>query len=96
MKKNEGFIQLIIILALVVIILSLLGVSLSALFQNKVLKENFSFIGDILGSVWKSWFGKIVQTVWDFSYRFFVDFIWSAFIDAMNAIKAGKNPILEQ
>ncbi|MBI2507081.1 MAG: hypothetical protein HYW09_00515 [Candidatus Niyogibacteria bacterium] len=93
MPANRGFIQLIVILALIVIILSLLGVSLSALFQNKVLRENFSFIGNIFDAIWNSWLGRIVNVVWDFSYKFFTDFIWSAFIDAMNAIKAGKNPI---
>lgn len=96
MAKNEGFIQLIIILVLVVVILSLLGVSLSALFQNRVLKDNFSFIGDILGTIWQSWAGKLAKTVWDFSYKFFIDFVWSAFTDAMEAIKSGRNPILEQ
>ena len=96
MKGNEGFIQLIVILLLVVIILSLLGVSLSALFQNKTLRENFSFISDIFKSLWDSWVGKTAKLAWDFAYKFFIDFIWSAFIDAMNAIKGGRNPILEQ
>lgn len=84
---------MLVILALVVIILSLLGVSLSALFQNKVLRENFSFIGNIFDAIWNSWLGRIVNVVWNFAYNFFTDFIWGAFIDAMNAIKAGKNPI---
>ncbi len=96
MKKNGGFIQLIVIFLLLVVILSLLGVSLSSLFQNKTLQENFSFIGTALKTVLNSWVGKTIGVVWDFASTFFKDFIWDAFIDAMNAIKAGKNPILEQ
>ena len=96
MANNRGFIQLIVILALVVVILSLLGVSLSNLFQNPTLKDNFSFIGNALNNLWSSWFGQTVGVVWNFVWGFFRDFIWSAFIDAMNAIKAGKNPILNQ
>ena len=94
--KNRGFIQLIVIFLLLVVILSLLGVSLSALFQNKTLQENFSFIGNAIKAVLNSWAGKTVGVMWDFVANFFRDFIWSAFIDAMNAIKAGKNPILNQ
>ncbi|OGZ30071.1 MAG: hypothetical protein A2931_03775 [Candidatus Niyogibacteria bacterium RIFCSPLOWO2_01_FULL_45_48] len=96
MDKNRGFIQLIVIFLLLVVILSLLGVSLSALFQNKTLQENFSFIGKALKAVLDSWVGKTIGVVWEFAKSFFVDFIWSAFIDAMNAIKAGQNPILKQ
>lgn len=42
--KNGGFIQLIIIIVLSVIILSLLGVSISSLINNKTLRENFSLL----------------------------------------------------
>ena len=43
--NQKGFLQLIVILVLLVVILSLLGVSLSTLFENKTLQENFSFVG---------------------------------------------------
>ena len=59
------------------------------------LSRNFSFIGDVFQAIWASWVGWAAKIAWDFVYNFFMDFIWSAFIDAMNAIKAGKNPILK-
>ena len=93
MNNKSGFIQLIVILALVVIILSLLGVSLSALFQNPVLKENFSFIGDALGAIWSSWLGRTAFAAWDFAWNFFTDLVWQPFLNAMNAIKSGRDPI---
>ena len=96
MANNRGFIQLIVILVLVVMILSLLGVSLSVLFQNPTLKENFSFIGDALSALWSSWFGRTAGVVWDFAWNFFTDLIWQPFLNAIDAIKRGDNPILNQ
>ncbi|TSC73393.1 MAG: hypothetical protein G01um101470_119, partial [Parcubacteria group bacterium Gr01-1014_70] len=42
--NNTGIIQLLIIIILSVVILSLLGVSLRALFTDQTLKENFVFL----------------------------------------------------
>jgi hypothetical protein len=49
-QRQKGFIQLIIIIIMAVIILSLLGISISSLINNKTLKENFGFL--IKGVVW--------------------------------------------
>ena len=49
-NASQGFVQLIIIIIMAVIILSLLGVSISSLINNKTLKENFGLL--IKGAVW--------------------------------------------
>ncbi len=56
MKKfhdQRGIIQLVIIIVLSVIILSLLGVSITSLLNNKTLRENF-------GTLWNG-----IQWLWD-------------------------------
>lgn len=96
MPKKSGFIQLILILILFIVILSLLGISISSVFENKLVRDNFSFVWDWLDFIWQRWLAGPFWTVWDFGWNFLNDFIWSAFIKAMDAIKAGRNPILNQ
>lgn len=92
MNRNEGFIQLIIILVLFVVILSLLGVSLSALFQDKTLKENFSFVWNAVNFAWQNWLMGPVGAMWDFIGGFIVDFIWKPVLEILQALKRGENP----
>ncbi|MBI2023326.1 hypothetical protein HYT01_02055 [Candidatus Giovannonibacteria bacterium] len=58
---KQGFIQILIIIALLVIILSLLGVSLKSLFTDTLLKDNFKYLG--------GWMLKL----WDKSYAYVKD-----------------------
>ena len=61
---NKGIIQLIIIFILSVIILSLLGVSLRALFTDQTLKENFMFVWDFVLHAWGTYVSPYLQTLW--------------------------------
>ncbi len=66
MRQNKGgFIQIIIILVLVVIILSLLGVSLRALFNNPSLQDNFSFVGNWLSALWNNYLAAPGAYLWN-------------------------------
>jgi len=56
--KNEGLIQLLIIIVLSVIILSLLGVSLASLVENQTLKGNFTFLWRALKYIWNEYLFK--------------------------------------
>lgn len=88
MEKQQGIIQLIIILVLFIVILSLLGVSLSAVFQNKTLRGNFAFVWNAIEFVWQHWLKGPAEIVWSFIAEFF----WGPFLDAMRTIKRGENP----
>jgi len=77
--QQKGFVQLIIIVALLVIILSLLGVSLRALFANELLKENFGFIGEWLRWFWNGYLGMPFRLF----YEGFVKPFWERFLDAL-------------
>jgi len=92
--KDRGFIQLIIILALLVVILSLLGVSLSALFGNPILQTNFSFIWDGLSVLWDRWLGAPAQAVWDFISDFTREFVWGPLSESLNSLRQGEVPSL--
>jgi hypothetical protein len=58
-QKNAGFIQLIIIIILSIVILSLLGVSIGSLINNKTLHENFSFLWNFLVWIWQTYAGPV-------------------------------------
>lgn len=66
MNKDKGFIQLIIIIAMAVIILSLLGVSISSLVNNKTLKENFIYLWHGIVWLWQNYLYSQVKTAWTF------------------------------
>ena len=51
----RGFIQLLIIIALLIIIMSLLGVSLGELFGNKTLQENFAYVFGGTKYLWENY-----------------------------------------
>ncbi|KKU53149.1 MAG: hypothetical protein A3F26_02400 [Candidatus Ryanbacteria bacterium RIFCSPHIGHO2_12_FULL_47_12b] len=71
-SKSSGFIQLIVIIILFVVILSLLGVSISSLINDKTLQENFLFLWS--GIVW----------FWNtYAHTFFV-FLWHTVVSNNN------------
>lgn len=86
--NNQGIIQLIIIILMFVIILSLLGVSLSTLFGNKTLKENFSFIWKWTKIVWD----KYLKAPASYGFNIFIDLVWEPFVAVMKGVKEAGPP----
>ena len=87
-KQKQGFIQMIIILALLVIILSLLGVSLNSLFSNPVLRDNFGFLGTWLANIWNNYFSAIFNYFWGLLANLF----WQPFLDTVRGFQNSINP----
>lgn len=86
-----GFIQIIIILALLVMILSLLGVSLSALFENPILRDNFGFIWDWIRWLWNNY----LNVPFWYIYEIFVELIWEPSLDTLRGIKNGDSNVTD-
>ena len=74
-----GFIQIIIILVLLVIILSLLGISLRAVFSSPTMKENFGFVGEWVSIVWNRYLAVPFRII----YQNLIKPIWLRFINAL-------------
>jgi hypothetical protein len=85
---NQGFIRFIIVLIIFIIVLSLLGVNLSSVFQNPLVRENFSFLYDAGSFIWETYLKKPATFLWDI----FITYLWSSFIDNMQRIKDGGSP----
>ncbi len=64
-RVSKGIIQLGIIIILSVVILSLLGVSLSSLINNKTLAENFIFLWEGAKWVWAHYASALFWKLWD-------------------------------
>lgn len=73
--QENGFIQLVIIFLLLIVIISLLGVSLSSLIQNETLKENFGIVGGWVEWVWNNILKGPAQALWNI----FITYILSLF-----------------
>lgn len=82
MRQKQGFVQLIIILVLIVIIMSLLGVSLRAVFSNSTLQENFGFIGQWLDWLWNNYLSRPFRSI----YETLIRPIGERFINALRNI----------
>jgi hypothetical protein len=72
MQQQGGFIQLIIIIALLLIILSLLGVSLRSVFSDSLLQDNFGVVGKWISDVWVNY----LETPATFLFDLFVEKVW--------------------
>ncbi|MCH7883142.1 hypothetical protein IIA95_01875 [Patescibacteria group bacterium] len=84
---HQGFVQFIVIFVLLLVILSLLGVSLSSLLQNKTLKENFSFVFNFLRLAWEKWLAGPVLATWDFTLRIMTEFVGEPILKVLERIK---------
>lgn len=58
-------IRLVIIFVLIIIILSLLGVSLDALINNKTLHENFTYVWRGVVWLWQNYLLGYIQVLWE-------------------------------
>ncbi|HBT81219.1 hypothetical protein A2757_01970 [Candidatus Giovannonibacteria bacterium RIFCSPHIGHO2_01_FULL_48_47] len=80
---QSGFIQILIILALLVVIISLLGVSLGELFSNKTLKDNFSYVFGGIKFVWKNYLLAPVKII----FGTFKDLLWEPLAGSLEKLK---------
>jgi hypothetical protein len=89
---QKGFIQLIVILALLVVIISLLGINLNTVANNPQLRSNFSFVYDASAWLWDNYLHDPVTI----AFQVWVDVLWKPFVSAMQKIGNGQTPALGQ
>lgn len=89
---QKGFVQLLIILALLIIVISLLGISLSDVAQNPQVKGNFSFVYSASQWLWDNYLHDPVNI----AFRVWVDVLWKPFVSAMQKVGDGQLPIIGQ
>ncbi|MBI4121677.1 MAG: hypothetical protein HY470_01830 [Candidatus Ryanbacteria bacterium] len=69
MREERGIIQLLIIIVLSVIILSLLGVSLSSLFNDKTIKENLAFLWQGVAWIWSNYVAGFWEIIKNWAWQ---------------------------
>ncbi|MEK7090654.1 MAG: hypothetical protein AAB930_03650 [Patescibacteria group bacterium] len=57
--KNSGFIEILLAVTILIIILSLFGISLTSIFNNETLKANFLYVLDWVKFGWVWFLDKI-------------------------------------
>ncbi len=83
MENKRGFIQILIILVLLIVIISLLGVSLGELFSNKTLKDNFSYVFGGINFVWENYLLAPVKII----FGTFKDLLWEPLAESLKKIR---------
>lgn len=58
--KNRGFIEILLAVTILIIILSLFGISLTSIFNNETLKANFLYVWGWIKFVWIWFLEKIL------------------------------------
>lgn len=87
---NKGFIQFIIIIVLLLVVISLLGVSLLDIVNDKTVKENFGFVWNFSKWMWDNYLHNPVRIAW----QLWVEILWEPFVESMNKIREGESPSL--
>ncbi len=64
MRKNQGLIQLVILIAAVIVLLSFFGINLRKIFANDTVRENFAFVKEKLAFWWNAWIKDAVKYLW--------------------------------
>jgi len=72
-EKQNGFIHIIVIFVMAIIILSLLGVDLTAFFKNETLQNNFDLVWEGVKSVWNKYLTEPAGIVKDY----FMIYVWT-------------------
>lgn len=83
MKKSGGFIQLIVIFALLIVIVSLLGINLQQdVADNPEVQGNFSYVLNTSKWLWNNYLHDPVRI----AFQVWVDVLWKPFVSAMRNI----------
>jgi hypothetical protein len=83
LQKGGTLIQLVVWIVIIVLILSLLGVSIQTdIFSNSFVQENFGFIFNWFGSVWDSYLSNPITYLWG---DIFLDLLWSPLLDSFGS-----------
>lgn len=68
-----------------------MGVSLSALFSNPIVKDNFSFIKDWSLWLWNSYLGAPARYV----YEFFLELVWNPSLEILRGVIGGNSSLTD-
>lgn len=85
---QRGFIQLIVIVALLIIVISLLGVNLKDVAGNPLVQGNFSYVYNFSNWLWSNYLHDPVRI----AFNVWVDVLWKPFVGAMQNIGKGQSP----
>ena len=66
-----------------------MGVSLLDIINNKLVRDNFSFVWNFSNWLWDNYLRSPARIVW----QIWVEFFWEPFMGAMNKIREGKSSI---
>ena len=82
-------IKLIIFIIVVIFVLSYFNISLRAIVDGNVFRENFAFVWNSIKSGWNRYLLGPADYLWN---DIFIDLIWDSFTDNLGRIKKGDDP----
>jgi hypothetical protein len=65
MKKDQGFIKLIIIIVIAIIILGFLGIDIKQVVESPTTQHNFSYVTQVLLYIWDHFLKVPAMFIWD-------------------------------
>lgn len=85
---QQGLIRFLILLVIAVIVLSIVGVSLDEVFENKLVRSNFGFIFK-----WSRYiYDRFLEKPISITIRLWKDLVWDTFLQTIDNLRQGRNP----
>jgi len=91
-NQQGGFIRMIILIIIVLAILSYFNFNVRSFIESDMVQKNFGYVWDWVQRIWNNYLAAPFAYLW----RVWVEYIWDAFIDALQKFKGGSmNPLIK-
>ena len=87
MKKNRGFIGIIVLIVVAIIILSYLGFDLKKIFTSDLTQKNFSYVTSFVKDIWSNYLSVPFTFVWNEAVKPLLLLAWKTFMAGVDGIK---------
>ena len=93
MKKNRGFIGIIVLIVVAIIILSYLGFDLKKIFTSDLTQKNFSYITSFIKGVWSNYLSIPFTFAWNEAIKPLLLIAWKTFMLGVESVKSANATI---
>lgn len=74
LRKNRGFIKIIVIMVAALILLAFLGLNLRSIVHSQAFQDNWQMVKDIASTVWNRFLRVPIMFIWN---EGFIRFVWN-------------------
>jgi len=92
-KTNQGLIRTILIVLIAVLVLSYFGFNIKGIVESPLAQDNVSYVWGGVVAIWTNYLSRPILYFWN---NIFIGVLWESFLGAMDNIKNGRQPELNE